>query len=819
MTLEHADRLPAASRATALSVADFLAVFAAIPGVNLLLAADAPRFTMLLASDERLAATMTTREATLGRPLFEVFPDANPENPQPSGVENLRSSLEMVLRTRAPHRMQLQRYDLRRADGSWEERYWSPLNAPVPGPDGSVRFLLHQVTDVTDTVLGQQALARAELRAARILDRMADAHCVLDRDFRVISLNAAAERLTGRARADVLGMLHWEAFPESRDAATTAAYRRVVEGGRQEHLQQHFVQGGRAVSLEIDAYPTDEGGVAIFARDVTERVRAVEARRKGEAQRYLTELGDALHASSDVAAVRAEAVRLLAREIGATRVAWLEAEDATDEAFVVLADSGGDALPALPAAGRFADYGGRVAATLRAKETLQVADSRAAPWLGSRAQAAHDAAGLRACMAVPVLREGRIAACLVAAQATPRTWSPGDIELAEETAERAFVAIARARAESALRDYDRRKDEFLATLAHELRNPLAPVRNGLQILRMATDAQTAARTLGVMERQLFHMTRLIEDLLDVSRITRGDVTLKRERLPLRAVFDSAVEASRHLIEANRHVLTLHLPDEPLCLDADATRLAQVVGNLVNNAAKYTPEGGRIDICADREGDEVVIRVEDNGVGIPAAMLAQVFDMFAQVGGSSLERSQGGLGIGLSISRQLVQMHGGTIHADSPGVGLGAVFTVRLPLASGPPAPVPDAVPAAGASTSAPRRVLVVDDNIDAADSFATMLALAGHQVRAAYSGVEALAVADEFAPAVVFCDIGMPGMTGYDVARRLRADGKFARARLVAVTGWGSDEDRRRALEAGFDLHLAKPVDWPAVHAALAGDD
>ena len=295
--------------------------------------------------------------------------------------------------------------------------------------------------------------------------------------------------------------------------------------------------------------------------------------------------------------------------------------------------------------------------------------------------------------------------------------------------------------------------------------------------------------------------------------------LKRERLVLRSVLDAAVEASRHLIEASRHALTLHLPYEPLYLEADATRLAQVIGNLINNAAKYTPDGGRIDIHAERQADEVEIRVEDTGVGIPDAMLSHVFDMFAQVGGSRLERSQGGLGIGLSICRQLISMHGGTIEARSAGAGLGSVFTVRLPLVPETPAETQDAGPPGQAVENGARRVLVVDDNADAADSFGSMLALFGHEVRTFYGGVAALSAAPEFRPEFVFCDIGMPGMNGYEVAQRFRADQRLRATRLIAVTGWGSEDDRRRALDAGFDVHLAKPVDWLVVQKILAAEN
>ncbi|WP_170162388.1 PAS domain-containing protein [Caldimonas tepidiphila] len=375
-------------------------------------------------------------------------------------------------------------------------------------------------------------------------------------------------------------------------------------------------------------------------------------------------------------------------------------------------------------------------------------------------------------------------------------------------------------AEDALQEAARRKDEFLATLAHELRNPLAPVRNGLQILRLsAAGGSVPPKALEMMERQIGQMVHLIDDLLDVSRISRGKIQLRRERLTLRSVLDSAVEASRPAIEAGRHELSLRLPSDPIPLDADPTRLSQVVSNLLNNAAKYTPDGGRIELSAAAEGGEVVVRVKDNGVGIAPEMLPKVFEMFTQVG-RTLDRAQGGLGIGLSISRRLVEMHEGTLEAESRGPGRGAVFTLRLPLTEEAKAPERRSagsaavVPAKGNANA--RRVLVVDDNADAADSLALMLGLFGYENRTAYDGPQALDAAHEFAPAVVFCDIGMPGMDGYEVARRFRRDPALAQTLLVALTGWGSDEDKRQAREAGFDMHLTKPVKVTAVQEIVA---
>ncbi len=372
-------------------------------------------------------------------------------------------------------------------------------------------------------------------------------------------------------------------------------------------------------------------------------------------------------------------------------------------------------------------------------------------------------------------------------------------------------------AEEALKDTDRRKDEFLATLAHELRNPLAPLRTGLHILNLSGDPTTVSRTREMMERQLTHMVRLIDDLLDVSRINSGKITLRKERVLLRAVVDTAVEASRPIVASANHQLRTDLSEEPVWLTADPTRLAQVITNLLANAAKYTPEGGVIDLAAYREGGEVVIRVNDTGLGIPTGMLADVFEMFTQVN-RTLERSQGGLGIGLALVKRLVEFHGGTITAESPGLGLGSTFTVRIPL-------VDSSVSATEERSStgclpppqvSGRRVLVVDDNVDGAESLANMLQIAGHDIRTAHSGPAALDAARPFHPEVVFLDIGLPGMSGYEVARCLRREPSLGGAVLVALTGWGSDDDKRQSKEAGFDFHLTKPVELSAIESILA---
>ena len=370
----------------------------------------------------------------------------------------------------------------------------------------------------------------------------------------------------------------------------------------------------------------------------------------------------------------------------------------------------------------------------------------------------------------------------------------------------------RERLEAALREMDRRKDEFLAMLAHELRNPLAPILNVVALMRLRSiqDAEMFW-CRDVIERQTEHLTRLVDDLLDVSRITQGKIKLRQEPVEIADVVDRAVEVGRPLVNQRSHALTVQVPPEPLHVVGDRTRLAQVLGNLLNNAAKYTDEGGRIALVVERaprasgDGEEVVIRVRDSGVGIPPEMLSKVFELFSQVE-RTLERAQGGLGIGLALVWRLVEMHGGTVTASSDGENRGSEFVVRLPLLASKPMSESD--PSSNEPPGhAPRRVLVVDDNHDAARTMLLLLRKMGNEVAAAYDGKEAVELASSFAPDVVLLDIGLPVMNGYEAARAIRAQAAGRPITLVAVTGWGQDEDRRRSREAGFDLHIVKPVD------------
>ena len=368
-----------------------------------------------------------------------------------------------------------------------------------------------------------------------------------------------------------------------------------------------------------------------------------------------------------------------------------------------------------------------------------------------------------------------------------------------------------------LAEADRHKDEFLAMLAHELRNPLAAVRNAAQLIgRIDDDPAELDWAKGVVERQVRHLARLIDDLLDVARISRGTIVLRREPLALAPLIAAAVEAVRPLIDSRGHALTVTLADGLPRLEADPLRLEQVFINLLTNAAKYTDSGGHLAVTVVRDGDEIVATVRDDGAGIPAALLPRVFDLFAQ-GDRSIARSEGGLGIGLTLVRRLVDLHGGTVTASSPGPGLGSSFTVRLPALADVPASDGATPSPLSPSDSTPRRVLVVDDNVDHARVLGRLLTLRGHDVALAFDGPSALETARAHRPQLILLDIGLPGLDGYEVARRLRAEEGCSSSRIVAVSGYGQDDDRRRSRAAGFDDHLVKPLDYESLLALIGG--
>jgi signal transduction histidine kinase/CheY-like chemotaxis protein len=425
--------------------------------------------------------------------------------------------------------------------------------------------------------------------------------------------------------------------------------------------------------------------------------------------------------------------------------------------------------------------------------------------------------GLSSMIAVPLIAHerklGALTFCYTAASG--RRYAQRELRLAEELARRTAMVVENAKLYHALQKADRRKDEFLAMLSHELRNPLAPILNAVQLLQLQKgENPVQQKACTIIERQVTQLTRLVDDLMEVSRITTGKVQLRHERVAVTGIVERAVETAYPLFAQRKHGLTVSLPPDPIWLNADATRLEQVVVNLLTNSAKYTDEGGHIWLTAQQEDGECVLRVRDTGVGIAPELLPRIFDLFTQVE-QSLDRSQGGLGIGLALVQRLVEMHLGRVEAYSV-LGQGSEFVVRLPVVLTPALPPTSATTEANKPTGPSLRVLVVDDNMDAAQSSAMLLKASGHDVRTAYDGPTALEAALDYRPNVVLLDIGLPRMDGYEVAKKMRQNPVLQNLTLVAMTGYGQESDRQRSLEAGFDHHLLKPADFGKVQQILA---
>jgi signal transduction histidine kinase/DNA-binding response OmpR family regulator len=433
---------------------------------------------------------------------------------------------------------------------------------------------------------------------------------------------------------------------------------------------------------------------------------------------------------------------------------------------------------------------------------------------------------------IPLRAGERIVAMLALghARAPSSVHAPADQATLDELVSRAAIALENARlysnlkremartkeAEEKLKEAARRKDEFLAMLSHELRNPLAPIRNAAEVMRRIAPADAGiAWARDVVERQVTHLAQLVDDLLDVSRITQGKITLKKEPVELGRVIQHSVDMARSLVESKRHHLTVSVPTAPIWVHGDFARLSQVIGNILSNAAKYTAEGGRIELMAIADRGEAVVSVRDNGIGIEAALLPHVFELFTQ-GERSLDRSQGGLGVGLTVVQRLVELHQGRVEVTSDGLNKGSLFRVCLPCISPVSQRDEKDLEVAADTAAAGKRILVVDDNIDAAESIAVFLRLEGHEVRTVSDGAQAVAIAQVFAPHIAVIDIGLPGMNGYEVARRLRLQGAESPALLIALTGYGQKEDRVRSEEAGFDHHFVKPADPRLIQRAIA---
>jgi len=795
-----------------MTLSEFQALFRVTPYPYLVMS---PDLTIVAASGAYLRSVRRTEEDIVGRYVFDAFPE-DPDNPDATNIGEVRASLLRALAKGEPDTSAFVRYavPVQTPDGvQFEERYWSTVHTPVLGEDGKPVLVFQNAMDVTElyrfdeqsrvatlqlTPPGDDNAGnfnRAQMHAAlsRILNNERE-HlrslfnqapgfvAVLMGPKHVFEMvNEAYYQLVGHR--ELVGKTVWEALPEVAGQGYEEFLDRVYRTGEQWETRARpiaiqRVPGGpveqRYIDLVYQPYKDEHGDtIGIFAQgyDVTESVEAQEAKRESEQR-----LRDGMDA--------------------AKMVVWdwdLESGELeqSDNTVTVL----GFAPTRMDAAAAFIhpedreQIGRAHREALDGKGAYQAIvrftrpDNRKLIWLDSRGRVQYDADG----------RAVRIRGVTV------------DV-------------TERYHAEFELREANRKKDEFLAMLAHELRNPLAPISTAAEMLRMTADGDPRTRRASeVIGRQVRHMTALVDDLLDVSRVTRGLVELEMQPVDIKAAVASAVEQVRPLLEGRNHSLTVRTGSPVALVQGDRTRLVQVIANLLNNAAKYTPQGGDITLALDVADGQVRVCIVDNGIGIDDALLPHVFELFTQAERTP-DRAQGGLGIGLALVRTIVALHGGDVVAYSDGPGTGSKFTVTLPALERQPVPqdAPEGSALAGARELAPLHVMIVDDNVDAAESLAVLLEAGGHRTTVLASPLDAIAAAQADPPQVFILDIGLPELDGFQLARRLRADARTGGALFVALTGYGQAHDRVLSRAAGFHHHLVKPVDIEQLTAILA---
>jgi PAS domain S-box-containing protein len=682
-----------------------------------------------------------------------------------------------------------------------------------------------------------------------------DGILAFDHGLRYTVWNPAMERLSGVPREQVIGRQAFELFPflvetgEDRSFYEALAGRTIASRDRPYSIPSTGRRGwfeGYYAPLRNKA-GVIVGGVAVI-RDVTERqarqAAAVVPRTETPAEvasperrlAFLAEFSHLLSASLDVREIVARLTRLVVPVLADYCILELFDENGEIQRLATVhaspaCESLMQEMQRYPSS--VGDRGGLGELLRTGRPTLSpmvtddmIRASTTDPGLQRVLLALHP----RSSILVPILSRGRILGGMaLALTSEERRYGPADLALAEELGSRAALAIDNARlfqqAQQAARESeeslsllaaaDRNKDEFLAMLAHELRNPLAAIANAGHVLAQSCEEGHSTELTGIIHRQVRHLTRLVDDLLDVSRVTRGTIELRKGPVELRTVMEGAAETVQPVAEARQHRLLVSPPCEPLWLEADATRLEQVVTNLLHNAVKFTEPGGTIRLSASREKDRAVLRVHDTGAGIPDHLRSRIFDLFVQED-RSLARSHGGLGLGLTLVRSLVELHGGEVEAHSDGPGRGSEFVVRLPLRPAPAGVVRPEAAEMPVPPGTPTRVLVVEDNHDGAEALAEILRLWGHQVEVVHDGVAAVTAARLYQPDVILLDIGLPGMDGYQVAEALRTLPNLPQPRMIALTGYGQETDRRRSSQAGFDHHLVKPVDLPRLRQLLA---
>ena len=684
------------------------------------------------------------------------------------------------------------------------------------------------------SVVEPEVSTRLALYAA-IVQSSHDAIVSKTLDGMILSWNEGATRIFGYQPEEVIGKPITIIIPPELHEEERRILEKLRRGERIDHFDTvRVAKDGRRIAISLTVSPVRNARGMIVAaskvaRDVSERKRVEHALR--ESEKRLAVQAQALTRLNELS-TRLWGTRSLEDGLEDILAASLELLGA-DQGNLQLVSPDGDALRIVAQRGferAFLDFFGEVRVTdesacgraLRSGQRVVIDDVESeASFAPYRATAG--ASGFRSVVSSPLIGADGTRLGVISTHFRivhrPQAQELGRLDLylrqASDFIERCKLDQTLRQSEEALREADRRKDEFLAVLAHELRNPLAPIRYALAtVKKSARSGEQRRRAEEVVERQVALMSRLLDDLLDISRITRGMLELKKSHVELHQVIAAAVETARPLIDSKHHRLSLDMPQHAVRLEADAVRLAQVFANLLINAAKYTDPGGRIELRATQQAHQVSVTVRDNGIGIPPELMPRLFTLFSQVHAPT-GRTQDGLGVGLSLVRGLVALHGGTVEARSEGAGRGSEFTVHLP--RGAPGAGTRAADDATAVPAAvhPLRILVVDDSRDAADICATLLELSGHRVQTAYSGRRALEVAEAFQPQVLLLDIGLPDIDGYQLARSIRAAPWGQSAYLVAVTGWGQEQDRRRASEVGFDHHLTKPVEAEALDSLL----
>jgi PAS domain S-box-containing protein len=691
-------------------------------------------------------------------------------------------------------------------------------------PGSSFEWVLQSGHDISERKQAQQALHDSQTRLAAIVESIADGFYALDRQWRITHMNDTALRYFHKAREEVLGRSLFEIFPGFAGTVFETQLRRAMESGDPIRVHAPSVVSDRTV--ELFGYPGPDNLTVLF-RDVTEReLQTRRVQRLTQLYAVLSQANEMIVRTRDESQIFREVCRIVSEQM-ALPLAWIGLVEGRLVKPVAVSGPSAAYLGGIrvEVEGEFGQ--GPTGTCIREDRAMVNDDFESNPLLSPWREAAlrH---GIRASAAFTLRKSGKpVGALTLYSQQSAAFDSEqvmlllalaADVSYALDAIEaerlRAEAERALRESERELRDADTRKNEFLAMLSHELRNPLAPIKNSLFILQhVRGDSEQLQHAEAVIERQVAHLTSLVDDLLDVTRVTRGKIRLEKQQVNLDELVGRTVEDHRDLFAKAGVKLALRPSGARLMIHADRTRLTQVVGNLLQNAVKFTPKGGTTTVSVEsREDGQATVRVCDTGAGIGADILPHLFEPFTQAD-RTLDRSKGGLGLGLALVKGLVEMHDGGVAARSEGLGKGAEFEVVLPTIS--PSDITEPPPLIEQAPTQPRRVLIIEDNRDAADSLCEVLDLFNHSAMVAYSGDEGLKKVRAHRPDVVLCDIGLPGMDGHEVARAIRADASLSATTLVALTGYAAPEDLARSQEAGFDYHLAKPPSIEAIEHVL----